>query len=143
VLVGLEDQLYQIAHRADSLDEEEKGVLRISDLSRAHTALGRLSSLMSLPSDSQICPIKLAEHGVCNIQDRNLTGGLRFFQHLQVELENVYQSCPDTGARDIEAALECQFTNNLMIKGFDSWNVPLHKSINSMPSCSQSNGLKK
>jgi hypothetical protein len=112
-------------------------------MSRAHTALGRLQSLISLPSGTQISPITLAEHGVCNVQDKNLSGGLRFYQHLQVELENIYQACPETGTRDVQAALEAQFTNNLMVRGLESWNVPLSNSLNSMPSKAHRSGVRK
>ena len=142
ILVGLEDQLYQIASQSESLSDEAKKVIYQKDMSRAHTALGRLTSLMSLPSDCWICPLTLAEHGVCNVQDKSLSGGLRFYQHLQVELENIYQSSPETGKRDIQAALEAQFKSNLMVRGFDSWNVPLGKSLNSMPSRSHTSGLR-
>jgi len=142
VLVGLEDQLYQIANQSESLSDEARKVLNQRDMSRVHTALGRLTSLMSLPSDRWICPLTLAEHGVCNVQDKSLSGGLRFYQHLQVELENIYQFSPETGKRDIQAALEAQFQSNLMIRGFDSWNVPLSKSLNSMPSRSHPSGLR-
>jgi len=51
VLVGLEDQLYQIANQSGSLSDEAKKVLCQKDMSRPHTALGRLTSLLSLPSD--------------------------------------------------------------------------------------------
>lgn len=142
VLVSLEDQLYQIASKAELLPAEAKRIVEVSDMSRAHTALGRLSSLLSLPSDQQLCPASLADHGICNLQDKNLTGGLRFFQHLQVEMEDVFLACPDTGARDIQAALESQFRSNLMVRGFDSWNVPLYKSLNSMPPSTQRSGLR-
>lgn len=72
--------------------------------------------------------------------DKNLAGGLRFYQHLQVELENIYD-ITDSGNRGIQAALEDQFKNNLMVRGFASWNVPLYKSLNCMPPQSQWSGL--
>jgi len=123
----------QIVSQRGCLSEEARRVLGPRDMSRAHTALGRLTSLLSLPTDSWLSPLALAEHGVCNVQDKNLSGGLRFYQHPQVELENIYVSCPESGKRDIQAALEAQFKNNLLVRGFDSWNVPLSKSLNSMP----------
>ena len=106
VLVHLEDQVHQIVSQSECLSAEAKKVLYQRDMSRAHTALGRLTSLMSLPSDQQVCPLALADHGVCNVWDKSLSGGLRFYQHLQVDLENIYESCPETGKRDIQAALE-------------------------------------
>ena len=142
VLAGLEDQLYQIANQSETLSAAARKILCRKDLSRAHTALGRLASLLSLPSDQQICPLALAEHGVCNTWDTNLPGGLRFYQHLQVDLENIYDNSTGAGKRDIQAALEEQFRNNLMVRGFDSWNVPLHRSLNSMPPKSQWSGLR-
>lgn len=142
VIVGLEDQVYQIASQSECLSTEAKKVLYQRDMSRAHTALGRLASLMSLPSDQQHCPLALADHGVCNVRDKNLSEGLRFYQHLKVDLSNIYETCSATGSRDIHAVLEEQFKSNLMIKGFDSWNVPLAKSINSMPSRAHWSGLQ-
>jgi hypothetical protein len=58
-------------------------------------------------------------------------------------MEDVFLACPDTGARDIQAALESQFRSNLMVRGFDSWNVPLYKSLNSMPPSTQRSGLRE
>lgn len=142
VIVGLEDQVYQIASQSECLSTEAKKVLYQRDMSRAHTALGRLASLMSLPSDQQHCPLALADHGVCNVRDKSLSEGLRFYQHLKVDLSNIYEACSATGSRDIHAVLEEQFKSNLMIKGFDSWNVPLAKSINSMPSRAHWSGLQ-
>jgi hypothetical protein len=66
---------------------------------------------------------------------------MRFYQHLQVELENIYDTSAIAGNRGIQAALEEQFTNNLMVKGFASWNVPLYKSLNCMPPKSQWSGI--
>jgi hypothetical protein len=142
VIVGLEDQVYQIARQSEHLSIEARKVLYQRDISRAHTALGRLASLISLPSDQQLCPLTLADHGVCNVRDKSPSEGLRFYQHLKVDLENIYESCSEAGKRDIQAVLEEQFRSNLMIKGFDSWNVPLAKSINSMPSRAHWSGLK-
>jgi len=76
------------------------------------------------------------------VQDKSLSGGLRFYQHLQVDLENIYSSSSDRGKRDVQAALEAQFKSNLMVRGFDSWNVPLSKSLNSMPARSHASGLR-
>jgi hypothetical protein len=132
----------QIVGQNESLSGEVRRVLGSRDMSRAHTALGRLASLLSLPSHSWLSPLTLADHGVCNVQDKNLSGGLRFYQHLQVELENIYVSCPESGKRDIQAALEAQFKNNLLVRGFDSWNVPLSKSLNSMPALRHKSGLR-
>lgn len=52
VLVQLEDQLYQMASQSDVLSGHAKTVLYSREMSRAHTAYGRLSSLMALPSYS-------------------------------------------------------------------------------------------
>lgn len=133
VLVELEDQVHQLTHQSEALSPAARRVICQKELSRPHTAIGRLGSLLSLPSDNEVSAVTLAEHGVCSIQDRNLTSGLRFYQHLQVEMENVYRTSPGTGRRDIQAALEDQFKHNLMLRGFSSWNVPLHRSLNSMP----------
>lgn len=51
VLVCLEDQVHQIVSQSEYLSAEAKKVLYQRDMSRAHTALGRLTSLLSLPSD--------------------------------------------------------------------------------------------
>ena len=51
VLVQLEDQVHQIVSQSECLSAEAKKILYQRDMSRAHTALGRLTSLMSLPSD--------------------------------------------------------------------------------------------
>jgi hypothetical protein len=142
VLVGLEDQLHQIASQSETLTPHARQLLGHGDLSRAHTALGRLSSLLSLPTDHRACPLALAEHGVCNVGDANLPGGLRFYQHLQVDLESTGDGSEGDGRRDIQAALEEQFQSNLMVRGYESWNVPLHRSLNSMPPKSQWSGLR-
>ena len=69
----------QIVGQNESLSGEVRRVLGSRDMSRAHTALGRLASLLSLPSHSWLSPLTLADHGVCNVQDKNLSGGLRFY----------------------------------------------------------------
>jgi hypothetical protein len=97
VLVGLEDQLYQIITQSDSLSVEALQAFTSHDTSRAHTALGRLTSLISMPSHTQISPVSLAEHGICNIMDKSFSEGMRFYQHMQVDLENIYYAHPDGG----------------------------------------------
>lgn len=134
--------MHQIASQSETLTPHARQILGHGDLSRAHTALGRLSSLLSMPTDHGACPLALAEHGVCNIGDANLPGGLRFYQHLQVDLEGIGNGSAGDGRRDIQAALEEQFKSNLMVRGFESWNVPLHRSLNSMPPKSQWSGLR-
>jgi hypothetical protein len=52
-----------------------------------------------------------------------------------------YASSSGSKGRDVQAVLEEQFRTNLMIRGFDSWNVPLYKSLNSMPSLPHLSGL--
>lgn len=89
ILVGLEDQLHQIFNQSESLSAAASQVLTQKDVSRAHTALGRLTSLMTLPSNPSVSPLTLAEHGVCNVSDQSLAGGLRFYQQLQVDLEDI------------------------------------------------------
>jgi hypothetical protein len=126
-------------HSSENLSAISRQILSQRDKSRFHTSLGRLTSLLSLPTMEQVPPISLAEHGVCNIGDRNLASGLRFYQHLQVEMENVFDGAH--GERGVQAALEEQFKANLMVRGLDSWNVPLHRSINAMPPKLQSSGL--
>lgn len=62
--------------------------------------------------------------------------------NLSVSLENIFDLTTDSSSpSDIQAALESQFKSNLMIRGYDSWNVPLHKSLNCMPPLAQSTGL--
>jgi hypothetical protein len=73
--------------------------------------------------------------------DSNHSTGLRFYQKLSVPLENLYDSALQSGCRDIQAGLEAQFKSNLMLLGFESWNVPLHRSLNSMPPRCHRNGL--
>lgn len=52
VLADLGEQLHQIAVQSEALPPATKQhLLGQTDLSRAHTALGRLASLLSLPSD--------------------------------------------------------------------------------------------
>ena len=141
-LVQLEDQLYQIASQSDVLSEEAKVALYSREMSRAHTAHGRLSSLLVLPSYKQASPLALAEQGICNIGDGNLSGGLRFYQQHQVELESLHQHTTETGRYDARAALETQFKNDLFTRGFETWNVQMGRSINSMPSKSHQTGLR-
>ena len=134
VLTSLGEQLHQAARASDSLPASAKQVLLgQSDLGRAHTALGRLGSLLSLPTHQRVSPITLAEHGICNTRDTNLSTGLRFFQHMSVRLDNIFDLSSAAGSSQLQAALEAQFKSNLMLRGFDTWNVPLHKSLNSMP----------
>lgn len=134
ILAGLGDQLHQVAAQSEQLPSATRQVLLgQADLSRAHTALGRLGSLLSLPTDTRVSPFTLAEHGVCNTMDTQLTSGLRFYQHLSVGLENIFDLPGEAGSSDIQASLEAQFKSNLMLRGYDSWNVPLHRSLNAMP----------
>jgi hypothetical protein len=138
LLAGLEEQVHQV-YSGENLSHATRQILSQKDKSRFHTSLGRLTSLLSLPTTEQVPPISLAEHGVCNVLDRNLASGLRFYQHLQVEMENVFDR--GQGQRGVQAALEDQFKSNLMVRGFESWNVPLHRSINVMPPKLQSSAL--
>jgi hypothetical protein len=79
VLADLEDQLHQIGRCSEQLTSAAAGILSRADRSRAHTAIGRLASLLGLPSDQRQSPLELAEHGVCNTGDTNLASGLRFY----------------------------------------------------------------
>lgn len=93
VLADLGEQLHQIAVHSEALPSATKQhLLSQTDLSRTHTALGRLASLLSLPADSQVCPFTLAELGVCSTLDRNHSTGLRFYQKLSVPLEDLYDT---------------------------------------------------
>lgn len=141
VLVQLEDQLYQMASQSDSLSDHAKEVLYGREMSRAHTAYGRLSSLMALPSYKQAHPLALAEQGICNVGDANLTGGLRFYQQHQVEFESLHHHINEAGEYDATAALETQFKNDYFTRGFKTWNVPFSKSLNSMPPKAHQTGL--
>lgn len=47
-----------------------------------------------------------------------------------VPLESIYE---DQGSMPLQISLEKQLANNYMLKGFDTWNVPLSKTINSLP----------
>lgn len=142
VLTSLGEQLHQIARMSEAIPESAKHVLLgQTDLARAHTAFGRLGSLLSLPTHQQVSPITLAEHGICNTRDTNLSTGLRFFQQMTVRLDNIYDLPSAAGSSQLQAALEAQFKSNLMLRGFDTWNVPLHRSLNSMPPLAQSSGV--
>lgn len=58
-------------------------------------------------------------------------------------LENLFDTALTCGRRDVQSGLEAQFKSNLMLQGFDSWNVPLHRSLNSMPPRRHRSGLQE
>lgn len=62
-----------------------------STSSRLHTAFGRLSSLVTYPTqtDSTYDPIYLAELGLINTDDKY--GKLQFYQDFKVELESIFE----------------------------------------------------
>ena len=96
-----------IASHSEELPPATKQILLgHSDLSRVHTALGRLGSLLSLPTDTYMSPLTLAEHGITNTQDGNITNGMRFYQNLLVNLENIYDLHAGHSPSDIQASLE-------------------------------------
>lgn len=130
-----------MASQSDVLSEHAKSVLYGREMSRAHTAYGRLSSLMALPSYKQAHPLALAEQGICNVGDANLAGGLRFYQQHQVEFESLHHHANEAGEYDAGAALETQFKNDFFTRGFKTWNVQLAKSLNSMPPKGHRSGL--
>lgn len=111
-----------------------------SSSSRVHTAYGRLSSLITYPSqlNNQYDILQLADLGLVNIEDKY--GKLKFFQEFRVELENIFE-CEKPHHGDLRAALERQFPQNLLIKGYPTWNVKLEDTLNKLPPQVHENSL--
>jgi len=55
---------------------------------------------------------------------------LNHFMETGVPIETIYE---DQGSIPLEIALQKQFTENYMLKGLDTFNVPLASTINSLP----------
>lgn len=140
ILVDLEDQLFQIANESEQLSAASARVVQDQCLSRAHTAQGRLSSLVGSPSYAQADPCQLAELGVLNLLDQNMSNGMRHYQHTQILLESP-SNLASQKPQDLITSLDNQLRGDIMRAGFPTWNVTLSKSINAMPPKSHLSGL--
>jgi hypothetical protein len=67
VLVSLEDQLFQIGQHSEKLSLSDQKVVKRHSISRYHTTLGRMSSLIGLKQQPD--PVALAEQGFINVHD--------------------------------------------------------------------------
>jgi hypothetical protein len=94
--------------------------------SRIHSAYSRVSSFINY-NDSER-PVELAELGLFNYADKEKK--LSHFMETGVPVETIYE---DQGSIPLEVSLQKQFTENYMLKGLDTFNVPLASTINSLP----------
>ena len=102
-----------------------------------HTAYGRLSSLITLPGtqfgDSDTSALNLtslADLGLMSIADKY--GKIQHYQEFKTELENIFQ-LPSLTYQELQLSLERQFPQNLLLKGFPSYNVSVSDTLNSLP----------
>lgn len=124
VMLGLEDQLWAMT-QSDAVSERVKR-LWPAQTSRLHSAFGRVSSFLNF-TDSE-SPLTLAELGLFNYADKEKK--LAHFMEPSVPIEAIYE---DQGSIPIEVALQKQFTENYMLKGLDTFNVPLASTVNNLP----------
>jgi len=124
IVIDLEDQLWAMA-QSDSVSERVKRLWPLQE-ARLHSTYGRVSSFINF-SDSEN-PVNLAELGLINYADNEKK--LCHFMDPFVPIESIYE---DHGSSPFEIALEKQLTENYMLKGYDTFNVPLAKTINSLP----------
>lgn len=124
IILDLEDQLWAMT-QSDLVSERVKRLWIIKP-SRMHTAYSRLASFVDF-TDSEN-PLALSELGLYNYADQEKK--ISHFMEPLVPIESIYDSSDST---PLHATLEKQFANNYMLKGLQTWNVPLHKTINSLP----------
>lgn len=124
IVLGLEDQLWAMT-QSDSVSERVKR-LWPTQSSRLHSAYVRTSSFVNF-NDSER-PVALAELGLFNYADNEKK--LSHFMEPTVPVEAIYE---DLGSNPLEIVLEKQFTENYMMKGLDTFNIPLASTINSLP----------
>jgi len=79
-------------------------------------------------------PLTLAELGLVNYADNEKK--LAHFMEPSVPIEPIYE---DQGSIPIEVALQKQFAENYMLKGLDTFNVPLATTVNNLPPSLHSN----
>lgn len=131
VFVSLEDQLHQISQHSENLSLSDQKVLRRHSMSRYHTSLGRMSSLIALKQQPD--PVALAEQGFINVHDGGHTRGFRYYQMNQVLMEDPTQLYPGMEQSELKMVLDNQFRGDLMRSGLPTWNVSLSKSLNAQP----------
>eukprot|EP00347_Sterkiella_histriomuscorum_P017580 403348792 len=146
ILLKLEDQLWA-ATQSDQVASSLKSLWSSgasSTSSRRHTAFGRLSSLITYPTQTNTIydPISMAELGLVNIDDKY--GKLQFYQEFKVELENIFERSNQNqiADQDLRFQLAKQFPQNLLLKGLSTWNVPINETLNSMPPQVHDNNLE-
>lgn len=130
--------------QSDQVPAEVKDLWSQSFTSRVHTAFGRLASLITFPmgvqsGNGKLDVLALSDLGLVNTNDKY--GRLSHFQEFRTELENIFQNSSALTPADIHASLERQFPNNLMLKGFKSWNVSLDATLNRLPPSVHENAL--
>ena len=97
---------------------------------RVQSSYGRLASYISW-SSNKAHPVLLSEAGLVNISDKlpKLSHYLEYGSVIEEDILHwIYQD-----SKALSHYLESKFTNNLMIKGFESINVPLYKTLNYHP----------
>lgn len=99
--------------------------------SRLHTARGRLASFVGYPGSGSFSPIELSEAGLVNTQDYAVS--LRHFLEYGTPIEEDIFGPSQHGEGWLKTALADVFPNNMMLKGFASINVPLHRTHNCFP----------
>jgi hypothetical protein len=127
VLLSLQEQLWISSM---SVQSQIDSSLLEKCTSRTQSAYGRLSSFTSWPS-SQVHPIKLSEAGLVNTSDQHIR--LNHYLEYGTQIEEEALKSTQNEGNSLSDFLQSKFPNNLMVKGYPSINVPLHKTINLFP----------
>lgn len=127
VLLSLQEQLW-ISSVSDQTQIDPSLLEKYA--SRSHSAYGRLSSFISWPSN-QVHPIKLSEVGLVNTSDQYMK--LNHYLEYGTPIEEEILKSSQNEAKNLSDYLQTKFPNNLMVKGYPSINVPLHKTVNLFP----------
>lgn len=101
-----------------------------NSVSRIQTSYGRLASYISYPT-SKIHPVHLSEVGLVNTGDK--VPALFHYLEYGSKIEDDVISTIYIDTKSLLHYLESKFQNNMMIKGFDSVNVPLYRTVNYQP----------
>jgi hypothetical protein len=98
--------------------------------SRVHTSYGRLASMLQLADSEE--PQKLAELGLVNEGDSKKQ--FMHFQEPSVPIESIYDA-------NLVNCLEKQLPNAAILKGLQTWNVPMNQTLNALPPSVHASGL--
>ena len=143
------NQIYLLLHHLLSIDEALYAMTLHSQCSnklkrywpskkpRLFTAFGRLESLLVYPSN-KFSLIQIAEAGLYNAQD--ILYDVRHFIDPERRVEEL-QNLRDE--KDIWSLLQKSLSQNRMVQGLPSENVPLHVSVNNLPAQEHSKDLKQ